>query len=193
VRDAKTIIPERNPRTGQIGTDAERAPPLPMHDDHVCAYRDYWDEQGEKLQTLSMKLLFLKPKAQGFYPSSVQPTSACFEEEEEEKALPDPPKGMITVNDWAKTKGLDLSISQATGVGMRAAKLYEAKYGMPPSQTPSWKGPRLTSNYHRDMRRPWKDMTPSVLPRYFLNTVGEYPRAIIEKAWRMIQAIEKAR
>jgi hypothetical protein len=187
VRDAKTIIPERNPRTGQIVTDAEKAPPLPMHDDHVCAYRDYWDEQGEKLHALSTKFLFLKPKAQ---PTSAR--RACFEEEEE-KALPDPPKGMITVNDWAKAKGLDLSISQATEVGMRAAKLYEAKFGMPPSQTPSWKGPRFASNYHRDMRRPWKDMTPSVLPRYFLNTVGEYPRAIIEKAWRMIQAIEKAR
>jgi hypothetical protein len=103
VRDAKTIIPERNPRTGQIVTDAEKAPPLPMHDDHVCAYRDYWDEQGEKLHALSTKFLFLKPKAQ---PTSAR--RACFEEEEE-KALPDPPKGMITVNDWAKAKGLDLA------------------------------------------------------------------------------------
>ena len=93
-------------------------------------------------------------------------------------------------HDWAKARGLALSISQATEVGMRAAKMYEAKYGMPPSQLPSWKGPRFTSNFVSDMRRPWKSK-PVAPPPTFLNKVGVYPKAILERAWRMLQAAEK--
>jgi hypothetical protein len=147
----------------------------PHHSDEPAL--DYWEGQQDKLQALSLKLLFLRPKlADGV--GDIDATN---------------PKGkLITVNDWAKAKGLTLSISQATELGMRAAKLYEAKYGMPPSQTPSWKGPRFSA-YVRDMRRPWKDKGTSYLPQHLLNRVGEYPKAIIERAWRMVQAIEKAR
>jgi hypothetical protein len=143
---------------------------------------DYWEEQRDKLQTLSLKLLFLRPKLAG--------TGGVVTAEDIDATNP---KGkLITVNDWAKAKGLNLSLSQATEVGMRAVKLYEAKYGMPPSQVPSWKGPRFSA-YVGDMRRPWKDKGTYYLPQHLLNRVGEYPKAIIERAWRMLQAIEKAR
>jgi hypothetical protein len=142
---------------------------------------DYWGEQRDMLQTLSLKLLFLRPKLAG--------TGGVATAEDIDATNP---KGkLITVNDWAKAKGLTLSISQATEVGMRAAKLYEAKYGMPPSQVPSWKGPRFTSNFVSDMRRPWKSKSVALSPE-FLNKVGVYPKAILERAWRMQQVAEKA-
>jgi hypothetical protein len=170
----RTIIPERNPRTGQ--TTEQRAW-IPNHDDHVDTYQRYWDEQGEKLIALSLRLLLLggiKRKRETAVDLSSDVTIKS-----------EPPRAMVTVNDWAKAEGLALSISQATEVGMRAAKLYEAKYGMPPSQTPSWKGP-MVSAYVGDMRRPWKDKGTHYLPQHLLNRVGEYPKAILERAWRMV-------
>jgi hypothetical protein len=137
----------------------------------------YWEEQRDKLQDLALRLLFLKPKAAQPY----KPNRVAVEE-----VTSTNPKGkLITVNDWAKAKGIDLTLSQATEVGMRAAKLYEAKYGMPPAQVTSWEGPRSSSNYLSDMRRPWKSK-PVVLPKEYLNMVGVYPKAVIERAWKMV-------
>jgi hypothetical protein len=170
----------------------------PQHNAHVTAYDDfrqgvrgralYGEEVVDKFIDLSLRLIWLRPQQ----PKPVAEMVASTEGEEIVANVIEPKGKLITVNDWAKAKGLTLSISQATEVGMRAAKLYEAKYGMPPSQTPSWKGLRFSA-YVRDMRRPWKDKGTSYLPQHLLNRVGEYPKAIIERAWRMVQAIEKAR
>jgi hypothetical protein len=147
----------------------------PHHSDETAL--DYWEEQRNRLQDLALRLLFLKPK----------PGSGL-----DDIDVTNPRGALMTVNDWAKAKGLDLSISQATEVGMRAAKLYQAKYGTPPSQVPSWKGPRFTSNFVSDMRRPWKGERGAYVPTDLLNRVGMYPKSIIERAWRMQQAAEKA-
>ena len=142
----------------------------PHHSDEPAL--DYWGEQRDKLQTLSLKLLFLRPSRA--VALKLDATN---------------PKGkLITVNDWAKAKGLALSISQATEVGMRAAKLYEAKYGMPPSQVTSRRSPLFTGNFVSDMRRPWKGARGAYVPEDLLNKVGVYPKSIIERAWRMVTA-----
>jgi hypothetical protein len=172
------VIPEKpRPPTHNAHVWAFRASRHhPNHDEHVWAWRERLGDPDDDNHPLSIAL---------------RPRGAT---EGEETAIINPKGKLVTVNDWAKDKGLDLSLSQATELGMRAAKLYEAKYGMPPSTTPSWKGPRFSA-YVRDMRRPWKDKDkpPSYLPQHLLNRVGEYPKAIIERAWRMVQAIEKAR
>jgi hypothetical protein len=194
---AKVVVPEKR------GPSQHNAHVLdycwqPQHNAHVTAYHDfrqgvrgralYGEEVVDKFIDLSLRLIWLRPQQPKLVAEMVDSTEC-----EEIVANVIEPKGnLITINDWAKAKGLALSISQATEVGMRAAKLYEAKYGMPPSSTPSWKGP-MFSAYVGDMRRPWKDKGTYYLPQHLLNRVGEYPKAIIERACRMLQAIEKAR
>ena len=151
----------------------------PHHTDEPAL--DYWEEQRDKLQTLSLKLLFLRPKLAG--------TGGVATAEDIDATNP---KGkLITVNDWAKAKGLALSISQATEVGMRAAKMYEAKYGMPPSQVTSRRSPLFTGNFVSDMRRPWKGERGASVPTDLLNRVGVYPKPIIERAWRMQHLLKR--
>jgi hypothetical protein len=182
-----TILPERQ------GPPQHNAHVLdyrwqPQHNAHVTTSYDfhqgvrgralYGEEVVDKFLGLSSRLMWLRPQQ----PKPVEEMGALSLDV---TIKAEPPRAMSTVNDWAKAKGLALSLSQATEVGMRAAKLYEAKYGMPPSTTPSWKGPRLSA-YVGDMRRPWKDKGTYYLPQHLLNRVGEYPRAILERAWRMV-------
>ena len=143
---------------------------------------DYWAAQRDKLGSVSLKRPVLRPNLAG--------TGGVATAEDIDATNP---KGkLITVNDWVKAKGLNLSLSQATEVGMRAAKLYEAKYGMPPSQVTSRRSPLFTGNFVSDMRRPWKGARGAYVPEDLLNKVGVYPKSIIERAWRMQQAAEKA-
>jgi hypothetical protein len=91
---SRTIIPERNARTGQ--TTEQRAW-LPNHDDHVHTYRNYWDEQGEKLNALSLRFLFLA----GIKRNRESAVDLSSEDVTIKSELP---RAMVTVNDWAKAK-----------------------------------------------------------------------------------------
>ena len=60
----------------------------------------------------------------------------------------------ITVNDWAKAKGLTLSSPEATEVGMRQPSCTRLSTEFRPAQRPRGRGQVY---YVRDMRRPWKE------------------------------------
>jgi hypothetical protein len=140
---AKPVIPERSLPNHNAHVLAYRW--RPQHNAHVVAYRDHLYAPFQDLSEEEWE-------AANPFPFSVKTTNESVEIGGSEVTNP---KGkLITVNDWAKAKGLALSISQATEVGMRAAKLYEAKYGMPPSQVTSRRSPLFTGNFVSDMRRP---------------------------------------